>query len=85
MKFYILYLILTVLLYGISNGHTKYGFQILSYTWDIALRNLPTVNKAQALLFKNMAYTRKDHFKTKLDVTNARHRLFVFKTCKSET
>jgi hypothetical protein len=50
-------LILTVLHYGISNGHTIYKFQILSYTWDTALRNTPYVNKARVLFlltqFKN--------------------------------
>jgi hypothetical protein len=50
-KFPMPFLILTVLYYGtcISNGHTKYEFQILSYTRDIALRILLCVNKARAL------------------------------------
>jgi hypothetical protein len=57
------FLILTVLYYGISSGHRKYEFQMLSYTWDIALRNLRYVNKARAMFtltqFKNRYHTRK--------------------------
>jgi hypothetical protein len=56
-KFRMPFLILTVLYYGISNGHKKYELQILSYTWDITLRNPPNVNNARALFtltyFKN--------------------------------
>jgi hypothetical protein len=39
--------ILNVLYHGISNGHTEYKFQILSYAGDIALTNLLYVNKHQ--------------------------------------
>jgi hypothetical protein len=41
------FLILTILYCGISYGHTKYEFWILIYTRDIALGNLPYVNKAR--------------------------------------
>jgi hypothetical protein len=39
-------------MHGISKGHMKYQLQILSYTWDVALRNLLIVNKEQALKYE---------------------------------
>jgi hypothetical protein len=62
-KFYMPLLTLTVLYHGISNDHTKYEFWMVSYTQDIALRNLQYVNKTWALFtltqFKNRKHTGK--------------------------
>jgi hypothetical protein len=43
------FLILTIPYYDISNVYTEYELQILSYTWDVAFRNPPYVNKARVL------------------------------------
>jgi hypothetical protein len=76
-KFDMPFLILAIL-HGISNRLAKYEFQILSNTWDIALRNLKSLgfccddSKIDSIIEDLM-------FKTELDMAKTRHRLFVFR------